>query len=81
VCEVSLGGEAISYMIWCWVAVLRRWCEMERNCKRRCFRLLVFVIPKGNAMLPIVDRMVDARCVATTGGRRLFYFHNIYKIL
>jgi hypothetical protein len=45
---------------------------MEINCKCRCFRLLVLVIPDGNVMLSIVDRMVDARCVATTGGRRLF---------
>jgi hypothetical protein len=44
--------------------------------QRRCFRLLVLVIPDGNVMLSIVDRMVDARCVATTGGRRLFCISN-----
>jgi hypothetical protein len=27
-------------------------------------------------MLPIEDLMVDARCVATIGGRRLFCFNN-----
>jgi hypothetical protein len=52
---------------------------MERKCKRRCFRLLILVIPEGNAMLSIVDQMVDARCVATTGGRRLFCI--IVKVL
>jgi hypothetical protein len=52
---------------------------MERNCKRRCFRLLVLVILDGNVMLSIVDRMVDARCVATTGGRRLFCLYNIWR--
>jgi hypothetical protein len=73
VCKVILGGESNRlHIVVCWVAVLRRWCEMERNCKRCCFCLLVLVIPEGNAILPIVNRMVDARCVATTGGRRLF---------
>jgi hypothetical protein len=40
--------------------------------QRRCFHRLVLVISDENGMLSIVDRMVDARCVATIGGRRLF---------
>jgi hypothetical protein len=41
-------------------------------CKRRCFLLLNLVLSVGNVMLPIKDLMVNARCVVTTGGRRLF---------
>jgi hypothetical protein len=45
---------------------------MEIYCKRCCFLLLNLVLSVGNVMLPIEDLMVDARCVATTSGRRLF---------
>jgi hypothetical protein len=34
--------------------------------------LLNLVLSVGNVMLPIEDLMVDGRCIATTGGRRLF---------
>jgi hypothetical protein len=45
---------------------------MKIYCKRRCFLLLNLVFSVGNVMLPIEDLMVDARCIDTTGGRRLF---------
>jgi hypothetical protein len=54
---------------------------MEKNCKYRCFRLLVLVILKENVMLSIVDRMVNARCIATTSGRRLFCLQPICQKL
>jgi hypothetical protein len=39
--------KPIGCMWWCVsVAVLRSWCEMERNYKRCCFRLLILVIPE-----------------------------------
>jgi hypothetical protein len=34
--------------------------------------LLNLVLSVGNIMLPIEDLMVNGRCIATTGGRRLF---------
>jgi hypothetical protein len=34
--------------------------------------LLNLVLSVGNVMLPIKDLIVDGRCIATTGGRRLF---------
>jgi hypothetical protein len=49
--------------------------------KRRCFRLLILVLPVGNLMLSIANLMVDARCIATTGGSRLFCFYVIYIFL
>jgi hypothetical protein len=45
---------------------------MEIYCKRYCFLLLNLVLSVRNVMLSIEDLMVDARCVATTGGRSLF---------
>jgi hypothetical protein len=53
---------------------------MEIYCKRHCFLLLNLVLSVGNIMLPIKDLIVDARCVATTGGRRLFCLY-IYWML
>jgi hypothetical protein len=44
--------------------------------KCRCFRLLILVLPVENPMLSIANLMVDARCVATTGGSRLFCMQN-----
>jgi hypothetical protein len=37
--------------------------------------LLNLVLSVGKVMLPIEDLMVDGECIATTGGRRLFYYH------
>jgi hypothetical protein len=34
----------------------------EEKLQRCCFCLLVLVVPDGNIMLSIVDRMVGARC-------------------
>jgi hypothetical protein len=45
--------------------------------KRRCFRLLILVLPVENLMLSIANLMVDARCVATTGGSKLFCIYII----
>jgi hypothetical protein len=45
---------------------------MEIYCKCCCFLVLNLVFSVGNVMLPIKDLMVDTRCVATTGDRRLF---------
>jgi hypothetical protein len=73
VCVVSLGRKANRlHGVVCWVAVLRggaRWREISTS-----------LLPSISSCNPgwkchtlyIVDRMVDARCVATTGGRRLF---------
>jgi hypothetical protein len=47
---------------------------MEIYYKRRCFLLLNLVLSVENVMLPIEDLMVNAICIATTGGRRLFCY-------
>jgi hypothetical protein len=43
--------------------------------------LLNLVLSVGNVILPIEDLMVDGGCIATIGGRRLFCFHQIAKLL
>jgi hypothetical protein len=48
---------------------------MKIYCKRRYFRLLNLVLPVEKVMLSIANLMVDGGCIATTGGRRLFYFN------
>jgi hypothetical protein len=75
VCVVSLGGEANRlHGVVCWVAVLRggaRWREIA-----------MLLLPSVSSCDPgwkchalYSGSMVDARYVATTGGRRLFFFN------
>jgi hypothetical protein len=82
VCVVSLGGESNRlHGVVCWVAVLRGGARC-REIATLMLPSISFVIPDVNVMLSIVDRMVDARCVATTGGRRLFcILYNVHLVL
>jgi hypothetical protein len=43
--------------------------------------LLNLVLSVGKVMLPIEDLMMDGRCIATTGDRRLFCIPIIYVMM
>jgi hypothetical protein len=83
VCVWLVGVDnPIGCMVWCVGVVCwggERW---KYACKRRCFRLLILVLPVENHMLPIKDLMVDGGCIATIGGSRLFcYKYYLYNYI